>query len=574
MSIKENMLRKKIILFSIATSIGIAFSSSIAIAAPAAADITSQKGITIGAGGKFASWGGAISLTEADAISQSNGKCGFNVSYDMENIGGTSTAQPFKNRLLAAGNVLSEQSMLSLNAGETKQVSTQISLAPGSATLQLSLDVDNNVVESNEKNNLVAIKISMDGKCGGDPLKPTPTQPTKADLVSLKGITVGGAVGGAGGKFSAWNGNLILATADAFLHDGGQCAFNVSYDISNIGTVAAGPSFNNRLYADADVVSQQSGLSLNAGETTQINTQMSLKPGAHTLTLWVDADNHIAESNESNNKTTVKVGLDSNCNATPAPTTPADTTPKSIPLGLSDTANDSQTQLYLNRSQLTLPNASGLFTYKVTLSATLHDKQTSAPLSGINIHFKIGNVDAGSAATNNSGVATINFTVPESLPTGANTLTASAAGVTKNSQYYAPSTATANFDAVKAPTTLTFQIPLPASKIVEEKDTITLKGRLHTNSPEKTGVSNRKIIFLVNGQPIPHAMTNANGDYSINWKVPVGLIIKDFISAQFEGDGHYLSAPEPSQIDFIIKHKQLPPATVNAPGIHIQGIYF
>lgn len=316
------MLLKKIALSAIAASITLAFCSTAAVAQSSAADVTSQKGIKIGAAGKSAPWGGAISLTEADAFLQSNGKCAFNVSYDMENLGGTATITPFKNNVLAAGAVVSIQSALALNAGETKQINTQAYLPPGSYALQLKLDADNNISESNENNNVVAIKINLDGKCMGD--KPKPTAPALPDIVSQKGITVGGAIGGAGGKSPAWGGSIHLTPADAFLKSNGKCAFNVSYDVSNIGSAPAGPAFTNRLYAGATLVSQQTGLSLNTGETKQINTQAYLSPGTYPLYLVTDADNTIAESNEFN-KTGVKIVLDPHCNAATVGTHPTTT---------------------------------------------------------------------------------------------------------------------------------------------------------------------------------------------------------------------------------------------------------
>jgi subtilase family serine protease len=310
----------KLVLSGIAASFTLAFSCNVALAGPALAgpaipDIASKNGITIGAAGKSAPWGGAITLTESDAFLQSNGKCAFNVSYDMENLGATATGAPFKNRLVAAGTTVSEQSALKLGPNETQKIDTQAYLAPGNYALQLHLDADNNVTESNEGNNLVAIKINFNGKCTGAQPKPILQAIPKPDIVSKKGITIGGAVGGSGGKSAPWGGSIHLATADAFLKSNGKCAFNVSYDMENIGGAPAGPAFVNRLYSGSEVISIQSSLNLNTGESKQINTQAYLAPGSHAIRLVVDADNNIAEGNEANNSTEVRVMLDSNCSA-------------------------------------------------------------------------------------------------------------------------------------------------------------------------------------------------------------------------------------------------------------------
>lgn len=276
------------------------------------ANITSKNGITVGgaiggAGGKFAAWGGTITLTESDAFLKSNGKCAFNVAYDMANVGGAATAAPFKNWLVAKGTTVAINSNLALNAGAAKQIFTQPYLPQGTYELQLKLDAENSIAESDETNNVVAVKINFEGLCGAP--APVPKPVPKPDLVSTKGIAIGG-------KSAAWGGSIALKTADAFLQSNGKCAFNVSYDVGNNGAAPAGPAFVNRIYSGTTVISQQSGLSVDAGKTRQVNTQAYLVPGASAVRLVLDADNNIAESNEGNNITEVKVTLDSQCGAT------------------------------------------------------------------------------------------------------------------------------------------------------------------------------------------------------------------------------------------------------------------
>ena len=155
---------------------------------------------------------------------------------------------------------------------------------------------------------------------------PPVDQRRRPDITSKKGITLGGDVGGAGGKFSAWGGHINLTEADTKLPVGnGKCAFNASYDMENIGTAATSPDFLNHLKEDANVVAINSVLHLNAGEPKQVNTQVYLTPGTHVLSLWLDdggaAPNHVVhESNESNNVFRVKVTLDAKCGAKPVPT--------------------------------------------------------------------------------------------------------------------------------------------------------------------------------------------------------------------------------------------------------------
>ena len=224
------------------------------------------------------------------------------------------------------------------------------------------------------------------------------------------------------------------------------------------------------------------------------------------------------------------------------------------------------------KPEVVLPNASGLFTYKVPLSATVKDVNNGTPFSGIVVHFKVGNIDAGSDTTNSSGVATVQFAVPEALPTGANKLMATAdvgSGYVKKQI-----SVISNFDAVKAPTALSFNLPLPASKIVNEGDTLTLSGHLNTNSPDKVGISNGQITFIFNGTEAFSATTDSKGNYSKTWKVPVGFSLTADISAHYEGDSHYLATAASNDVKITFKHSiKLPNNTYTTSGIHIIGVY-
>lgn len=147
----------------------------------------------------------------------------------------------------------------------------------------------------------------------GPPAIQPPSGKKLPDITSRKGIAIGGAVGGAGGKFSPWGGTIVLAQADSFLQSGGKCAFNISYDMVNLGPVATSPAFANYLRTNVEVVSQQTGLALNAGETKQVNTQAYLAPGTPFLALVLDKDTAVAESNEGNNAFQVKIVLQDKC---------------------------------------------------------------------------------------------------------------------------------------------------------------------------------------------------------------------------------------------------------------------
>ena len=130
-------------------------------------DITSKKGITIGT--VFIPWGGNGVLKAADSIQSSpNNACAFNATYDMVNVGPVGTSPAFLNRLKVDGtSVVAINSALALNAGETKNITTQPYLPFGTHRLSLALDDDHNVAESNETpaSNLKTVTYTLKGPC-------------------------------------------------------------------------------------------------------------------------------------------------------------------------------------------------------------------------------------------------------------------------------------------------------------------------------------------------------------------------------------------------------------------------
>jgi len=134
-------------------------------------DITSKKGITIGT--VFIPWGATGTLKAAEAIQSSpNNACAFNATYDMVNLGSVATSPAFLNRLkVDATSVVAINSALSLNANETKNITTQPYLPFGTHRLTLALDDDNNVAESDETpaSNVKTVTYVLQGPCGAPP---------------------------------------------------------------------------------------------------------------------------------------------------------------------------------------------------------------------------------------------------------------------------------------------------------------------------------------------------------------------------------------------------------------------
>src|SRR5262249_7471590 len=104
--------------------------------------------------------------------------CAFNATYEMTNLGGVATAAPFTNRLRVDGaTVVATSAALSLLAHQTKSVTTAPYLPLGKHTIELSLDDENAVPESNEANNRVRVAYELKGPCGAAaPPAPSPAR--------------------------------------------------------------------------------------------------------------------------------------------------------------------------------------------------------------------------------------------------------------------------------------------------------------------------------------------------------------------------------------------------------------
>lgn len=139
-----------------------------------------------------------------------------------------------------------------------------------------------------------------------------PQASRKPDVTDAKkGIIIGGAVGGAGGKFVPWGSFADLSDVAPLPGTtvNGRCAFNATYVEVNIGAAPTTPGYTNKLKVDGADAAVNNGRHLNAGQSESITTQPYLNEGSHALTLSLDDGNVVAESNESNNQFSIKYAL-------------------------------------------------------------------------------------------------------------------------------------------------------------------------------------------------------------------------------------------------------------------------
>ncbi|MDY9927291.1 PKD domain-containing protein, partial [Methanosarcina sp.] len=194
----------------------------------------------------------------------------FNVT--VENAGLNSTENWFGVRFYVDENDLGYAVIEGLSAGENKTVSKSWTATPGNQELTVKVDADGwydypynaygpRVNESNETNNNITLAL------------PTVEQ---SDLIVSD-----------------------LTWAPENFSIGDTVTFNAS--INNIGNGSTLRSFNTEFIVDQNVVGTKTISGSLKGESAEISHVWSATSGDHNITVKVDSDGQINESNETNN---------------------------------------------------------------------------------------------------------------------------------------------------------------------------------------------------------------------------------------------------------------------------------
>ncbi len=123
----------------------------------------------------------------------------------------------------------------------------------------------------------------------------TEAKTTKTDLGMYGFLQIG-----KNKKEVQWNGTITLTPTDATLISGGKPAFEIYYAYREYnGGTASG--FNNKIFFNDKLVSQQTNLSVGATEIKPVHTQAYLGPQNGRLQIKIDADNQVSETREDNN---------------------------------------------------------------------------------------------------------------------------------------------------------------------------------------------------------------------------------------------------------------------------------
>ncbi|OGI38542.1 MAG: hypothetical protein A2140_09660 [Candidatus Muproteobacteria bacterium RBG_16_62_13] len=140
-------------------------------------DLTSKRGMMFGgtpggAGGRFVAWNGSINLTEADSYERSTSAsgtsyyCRFAANFDVVNAGVAPVSRAYIDRI-RRGAIVAWWATLPppFDAGATGSASLALTLPAGTHQLNLSLDDDRVITESNEGNNSFTVFVTVGGTC-------------------------------------------------------------------------------------------------------------------------------------------------------------------------------------------------------------------------------------------------------------------------------------------------------------------------------------------------------------------------------------------------------------------------
>ena len=161
------------------------------------------------------------------------------------------------------------------------------------------------------------------------------------------------------------------------------------------------------------------------------------------------------------------------------------------------------------------------------------------PISGASLAFTLDGTSIGSAVTSGggSGEATLAYTPPTSLGTGAKALVVTFEATTN----YFARTRTVNLTFSKTPTL----IVLP-SVSGNRNTNVNLVATL-TNKDTSAALSGQTVKFFVGGSLVGQATTNASGIATLSYLLG-GTAQRQTLSATFDGDDTFAATSKASQL--------------------------
>ncbi|MBU4222890.1 MAG: carboxypeptidase regulatory-like domain-containing protein [Euryarchaeota archaeon] len=183
----------------------------------------------------------------------------FNVT--IENIGIGNTTRGFYTRFLIDNASIGDKYTSGLASGTSANVALTWTAAPGEHKIKAIVDVNNNVAESNELNN--SLEFSL-------------TKVDQADLIVS---------------------SLTWTPSD--FTEGQVVTFNAVIENAGYGNTTRG--FYTRFLIDENYIGDRYFSGLSSGSSTLLSQTWVATPGNHTIKAVADANNHVSESDETNN---------------------------------------------------------------------------------------------------------------------------------------------------------------------------------------------------------------------------------------------------------------------------------
>jgi hypothetical protein len=168
---------------------------------------------------------------------------------------------------------------------------------------------------------------------------PAPAQ-GKLPPAGGRAATAGGSTAGASadiksaprvmvaGKYPvAWGQGVTISAADARRAANGVCEVAISHETLNAGSAAAGPFGRRWANRQSPASLTDSYPPIPAGGSLQRTDTLALKPGVNHLSLTLDPQNQVRESDENNNVYPLTITVNGTCGMAPGPAPGGRTSP-------------------------------------------------------------------------------------------------------------------------------------------------------------------------------------------------------------------------------------------------------
>ncbi|MCX6360129.1 MAG: lectin like domain-containing protein [Armatimonadetes bacterium] len=190
-------------------------------------------------------------------------------------------------------------------------------------------------------------------------------------------------------------------------------------------------------------------------------------------------------------------------------------------------------------TSVAVASTAGVVGSAVTLNAILTNDTAHQPVQGAQVAFAVAGGAAGTATTDAQGNAAVTFVVPETLPVGNVTLTATYAGATLIRAASGAGTLTVS----AAQTSLSC-----GSAETHPGDAVDLHATL-TRVTDGAALSGRSVAFSLAGSALGTAVTDGGGQATLGFTVPASTAGgKYVVGAAFTGDAHHAASSSSGQL--------------------------